>query len=311
MGVENSVIVGVPVAVHEAQSLALRVARRRGLLPALAGVVMFSFTGPMTKIVMRGSSVLFAAAGRAVLAGAVAGVILAVRRVPAPTGPARRQILIAAPFVFAFPLLFSCAFLTVPSTHGAVVIALLPLATAGGAAVVAGERPSPAYWACSAVGLAAVAAFVASEGGAHVEMGDVLLVFAVLAAAIGYTYGGLASATLPGWQVISWIVVWSLPVMVPLTLIGLAGAGLPNTSGQWWAFVYSALGSNLIGFFAWYRGLAAAGIARAGQVQLLQPMLSLLWAWPLVGEPVTGVAICSAAVVVFAVALGRRTAVST
>ena len=289
---------------------AVRTAARRGLLPALAGVVIFSFTGPMTKIVMRDSSVLFAAAGRAVLAGSVAAVILVVRRVPAPTGLARRQILVAAPFVFAFPLLFASAFLTVPSTHGAVVIALLPLATAGGAAIVGGERPSATYWACSAVGLAAVAAFVASEGGAHVEIGDMLLVLAVLAAAIGYTYGGLASATIPGWQVISWIVVWSLPVMVPLTLVGLLGAGMPDTSGQWWAFVYSGLGSNLIGFFVWYRGLATAGIARAGQVQLVQPMLSLLWAWPLVGEPVTGVAIGAAVVVVAAVVLGRRAAIA-
>lgn len=285
-------------------------ADRRGLVPALAGVVMFSFTGPMTKLVVHGSSVLFAAAGRAVLAGIVAAVILLVRRVPAPTGAARRQILIAAPFVFGFPLLFSWAFLTVPSTHGAVVIALLPLATAGGAAILGGERPSPAYWACSAAGLGAVVVFVASEGGTSIALGDVLLVFAVLAAATGYTYGGLASASLPGWQVISWIVVWSLPVMVPLTAVGLLGAGGPDTGGQWWAFVYTGVGSNLIGFFAWYRGLAAAGIARASQVQLLQPMLSLLWAWPLVGEPVTGVAIGAAVVVVAAVAVGRRTAVA-
>lgn len=308
---DNSVIQARAVAVPAAQPVAERRAvGAGGLIPALAGVVMFSFTGPMTKIVVRGSSVLFAAAGRAVLAGIIAGALLFAYRVTAPRGRARRHILVAAPFVFAFPLLLAWAFQTVPSTHGAVVIALLPLATGGAAAIVAGERPSTGYWACSAVGLAAVAGFVASEGGARVEVGDLLLVLAVVAAAIGYTYGGLASATVPGWQVISWIVVWSLPVMVPLTLIGLAGSGMPDTTGQWWAFVYSGVASNLIGFFAWYRGLATAGIARASQVQLLQPMMSLLWAWPLVGEPVTAVAIGASVVVVAAVALGRRTAIS-
>ena len=33
-----------------------------------------------------------------------------------------------------------------------------------------------------------------------------------------------------------------------------------------------------IGFFFWYRGMALGGVARVGQVQLLQPFLTLLGA---------------------------------
>jgi hypothetical protein len=42
--------------------------------------------------------------------------------------------------------------------------------------------------------------------------------------------------------------------------------------------------SMFLGFFAWYAGLARAGIARAGQVQLAQPLLTLAWSWLLLDE---------------------------
>lgn len=37
-------------------------------------------------------------------------------------------------------------------------------------------------------------------------------------------------------------------------------------------------------FFAWYRGLAIGPMAKASQVQLTQPVLSICWAGLLLGE---------------------------
>ena len=42
-----------------------------------------------------------------------------------------------------------------------------------------------------------------------------------------------------------------------------------------------------LGFFAWYHGLALGGVAKIGQVQLAQPVLTLFWAALVLGEHVT------------------------
>ena len=60
-----------------------------------------------------------------------------------------------------------------------------------------------------------------------------------------------------------------------------------SRADAWLGFAYVALVSMFLGFFAWYRGLALGGIARIGQIQLAQPVLTLVWAALLLGEQVT------------------------
>jgi drug/metabolite transporter (DMT)-like permease len=45
-----------------------------------------------------------------------------------------------------------------------------------------------------------------------------------------------------------------------------------------------ALVSQLLAFFAWCGGLARGGVARIGQVQLVQSLLTLAWSALLLGE---------------------------
>ena len=44
-----------------------------------------------------------------------------------------------------------------------------------------------------------------------------------------------------------------------------------------------------LGFFAWYKGLALGGIAAVGQVQLLQPFLTIGFSALLLGEALDAV----------------------
>ena len=44
-----------------------------------------------------------------------------------------------------------------------------------------------------------------------------------------------------------------------------------------------------LGFFAWYAGLARGGVARIGQVQLSQPLLTVLWSALFLGEALSPV----------------------
>ncbi len=64
--------------------------------------------------------------------------------------------------------------------------------------------------------------------------------------------------------------------------------------------------STFVGFFAWYRGLAEAGVARASQVQLAQPLLTIVWTVPLLGESLDPVALLAAVVVGACVLVTQR-----
>jgi drug/metabolite transporter (DMT)-like permease len=77
-------------------------------------------------------------------------------------------------------------------------------------------------------------------------------------------------------------------------------------AASWLGFLYVSLFSMWIGFFFWYRGLAAGGVARVGQVQLLQPFMTVLIAALMLGETLGLKTVGFALAVIATVAIGRR-----
>ena len=216
----------------------------RGLVLGFVGVLVFSFTLPMTHIAVAEIPPLFISNGRAVVAGALAIAVLAITRQSRPKGRQwLRLAVVAGGVVFGFPLFTSFALQTVPSSHGAVVIGLLPAATAVAAVIRGKERPSLAFWLASGAGVLAVIAFVALAGGGlqGLQPGDLLLLGAVVTAAIGYAEGALLSREIGSWQTICWALVLALPVTIAITAVtvvpGWPQAGAP----AWLAFGYMAL----------------------------------------------------------------------
>jgi drug/metabolite transporter (DMT)-like permease len=253
----------------------------------LIGVTMFSFTVIFTRLAVGGLSPLFIGAGRAVVAAALAATALAITRQRPPQGNQWwRLAVVAAGVVAGFPLLTSYALRMVDAGHGAVIIALLPAATAAMAVLRGHERPPRAFWIATGCGAAAAVGF-AMGGGAgfgRPHWADLLLLGAVLAAAIGYAEGGLLARELGPWQIVSWALVVAAPAMTALTAAAIAEHPPTAAPGQWAAFGYLAVVSMYLGFFAWYRGLATGPMSRVSQVQLVQPVLSLLWAALLLHE---------------------------
>ena len=279
----------------------------KGLAWGFAGVAFFSLTLPATRAAVAHLDPVFVALGRALLAAACAAAVLAFTRTRRPSSAEWRLLaLSAAGVVFGFPLFTTWAMRHVPASHGAVVLAVLPLATAAAGAIVARERPSRGFWAVGIIGSLVVLAFALREGGGGIASADLALLAAVLSAALGYALGARAAATLGGWQAISWSLVLCVPVLAPAVLLNLPAAPREIPAGAWAGFLYVALVSQYLGFFAWYRGLALGGIARVGQMQLLQPFLTIAASALLVAEALRADVIGFAVVVVALVALGRR-----
>ena len=220
-----------------------------------------------------------------------------------------RLAVVAGGVVVGFPLLTSYALTTAPASHGAVVIGLLPAATAVMAVLRGKERVGDARSGFSPPsGAAAVVAFAALQNGGFgsLHWSDVLLFGAVMAAAIGYAEGGLLARELGAWQTVSWALVLSAPLMIALTVVSVMQQPPSGTPVQWLAFAYLCVVSMYLGFFAWYRGLAIGPMAQVSQVQLVQPVLSILWAALILREQLTWPTILGGVVVIVCARLAVR-----
>ncbi|WP_245674975.1 DMT family transporter [Herbidospora cretacea] len=276
---------------------------------AAVGVLAFSGSFPATVYAMRGLDPFLVSIGRAVLALVVAVGFLLIAR--APLLPPRRDlwsyIVIAAGVVFGFPVFSGLALHGGASTsHSAVVVGLLPAATAVFAVLRAGERPRPAFWIASALGALSITVFTLTRGGGHITPADLLLVLALVSAAVGYTEGARLTRTTPGWRVVSYALVMAAPLTVPLTVWLALTTEVTLTRESVSGLLYAGLVSMYLGFIPWYAGLAQGGIARAGQTQLAQPLLTLAWAWLLLAEPFDPWTILAAAAVLICVAATQR-----
>ncbi len=278
---------------------------------ALLGVVLFSFSVPLTKLAVQGFDPFLTATGRAAIAGAIAVVLVAWRRVPWPPRDQLRPLLLTMlGAVFGWPILVALALERTTSAHAAVIAAFMPLTTALIAVLRTHERVSWQFWIAAGAGTTALLAFALSRGGA--EGGDLvadsLVACAVVASSWCYVEGASVTKVMPGWQVISWVVVLALPITVPAsaTIWWVTHAHHDPTAGAWTSLVLLGVSSMYLGFFAWYRGLALAGIARGGQVQQLQALLTLVWSALLLREHVTRVTVLAAVAVIVCVVWAQR-----
>ena len=273
----------------------------------MLGVVIFSGSLPATRVAVDGFSPLFLTSARAVIATALGALLLLLLR---QTWPRRQDILplgvVALGVVVGFPLLTALALQHITAAHSIVFVGLLPLATAIFGVLRGGERPKPAFWLFSCIGSATVVGFALSGGGSGSLEGDLLMVAAILLCGLGYAEGATLSRRLGGWQVISWALALSLPVMLAIMLATLPATWEAIGMPAWLGLAYVSVFSMLIGFVFWYRGLALGGIAGVGQLQLLQPFFGLLLAGLLLHEPITWTMIAATAVVVVCVAFARR-----
>ena len=245
-----------------------------GLALGLLGVIIFSLTLPMTRIVVQEMHPLLNGLGRALVAAIPAAALLLWRREKWPTWQQVKGLsLVALGVILGFPVLSAWAMQSVPASHGALVNGLQPLCVVVYAAWLSHERPSTAFWAW---------------------------------AALGYAEGGRLAREMGGWQVICWALVLSSPLLLgPVVYLALQHEGAISPRA-WWAFGYVSLFSQFIGFFAWYAGLALGGISRVSQVQLLQIFFTIALSALFFGEQVAPITWVFAGGVILTVVLGRK-----
>ena len=278
-----------------------------GTLQAALGVVAFSLTFPATAWGLESFGPWSLVAVRCVVAAVIAGGCLLALRVPVPERRHWAGIgVVALGAVIGFPLLTTLALQTSSTAHAAVVVGLLPLTTAAFSAVRTGARPSRTFWMAAGAGAVAVAAFTVAQSGGALTGADAYLFGALVVCAAGYTEGGRLARVMPGWQVIGWALVLCLPLAVAAGAVALAHESVELNARGIAGALWVAAGSQFLGLVVWYRGMAAIGIPKASQLQLAQPLLTLVWSVLLLGEHLTLAAPLTAVAVLVCIAVTQR-----
>lgn len=274
----------------------------------ILGVVSFSGSFPATVWALDGFGPWTTTGVRALLAALPAAACLLGARVPVPE---RRHwpglLIVAGGCVLGFPLLTTLALQTSTTAHSAVVIGVLPLATAAISAALTGRRPSRTFWAAAGLGAATVTTFTLQQSHGTPTLSDAYLFAALLLCAAGYAQGGRLASHMPGWQVIAWGIVAALPASALVTGLSVVREPLHLTAEAVVGMAYLAAVSQFGGFVALYRGTAAIGVPRASQIQLAQPLITLVWAVLLMGEHPSPLAPIAALIVLGCIAATQRT----
>jgi drug/metabolite transporter (DMT)-like permease len=295
-----------------------------GMLLGLVGVLMFSLTLPMTRLAVREIDPIWLALARCAVAALMGGAALAWFKVPFPAKHLWPKVFwTILGVIFGFPIFSSISMRYTDVSHGAVLVGMLPLSTAAIATLFSAEKPSAKFWLSAFAGSALVVGFALWQSHGAIQIGDLAMLAAVLAAGVGYALGGKLAQAIGGWQAISWSLVCALPiVIVGLLLLAWVRGGIPESitvnGGDWravswrnWAcFAYVALFSQLIGFFFWYGGMAVGGVARVSQVQLLQLFFTLGFAALINQETVTTATWVVGFLVMVVIVINKKAAVN-
>lgn len=282
-----------------------------GLFLGLVGVICFSLTLPATSIAVEYFGTTVVGLGRTVVAAILVGVVLIVRKEKLPSPSQFKSLLIVAVgAVLGFPLLTSWAMESLPVSHGAVEVALLPLATAGFAMFRAGEIPSIKFWVSSIIGSLAVIMYALHLGFGQLQLADLALLAAVIILGLSYAEGGKLAKELGSWQVIAWAIMIGAPFFIIPVGLNLSTEMLHAPIQAWVSLIYLAVVSQFLAYVAWYSGMAMGGIARVSQIQYLQPFLMIVFATVFLDESITSFTLVTAMIVVFSVILGKNAPVT-
>ncbi|PQQ47414.1 DMT family transporter [Bacillus thuringiensis] len=279
---------------------------RKGMLLGIIGVICFSLTLPATRTAVPYFGEAIVGLGRVIIAAIIVGIIFIKNQEKIPNKDQMKSLLIVAiGAVLAFPLLSTYAMKSLPVSHGAIEVALLPLATAGFATWRGGEQLSKRYWVASIISTITVLLYAVYLGLGQLQMGDIALIAAVLILGLSYAEGGKLSKELGSWKVIAWANLISAPFFIIPVELSISSDMLQAPIEAWISLFYLAIVSQFLAYIAWYGGMSLGGIAKVGQLQYLQPFLMIGFSVLFLGESITWLTIALALIVVICVIVGK------
>lgn len=247
-----------------------------GWMNGLIGVLLFSGSMPATKVAVLSLDPIFVTLVRALIAAVLASLFLFYNKATWPTkSESQSLLLVSAGAVIGFPLLSSLALQHMTAARSLVFVGTLPLSTAIFAVLRGKEKPKPLFWLFAFLGSALVVGFAYAQHATSSLTGDLLMLAAIVLCGLAYAEGAVLTKTMGGSQVISWAIIFALPILIPTFFFFIPSSIETIQLETWVSLLYLGTMSMFTGFIFWYKGLAQGGIATVGQLQLLQPFFGL------------------------------------
>ena len=284
-----------------------------GYIFGLLGVASFSLTLPATRVAVHSIDPMLVASGRAVTAAMLGALCLLIARARRPRGTQWGSVAVVALCLGClFPYFASIGSVYAPSSHGAVILGLLPIFTSLAGMLRVGERPSRGFWLAGALGSGAVIAFAIWQNQGHgLQIADLALFAAAIAASFGYAEAARVAPFLGSWQVVCWALILALPATIAITISRWSAHPPQDVPAMaWGAFAYVAAISQLFGVMLWTHGLKLGGVARVGQLQLLMPFMTFVAAAWWLGESVGPATWLTAGAVLVSILLSGKAGVT-
>jgi len=280
-----------------------------GLLEGTVAVFFFALTLPMSRYAVREVDPVTTGLFRCALAGVLAALMLVWKRAPLPN---RRQMkglaMSSVGIVYVYPILVAWAMKYTDSSHGSIVVGLLPLATAAFAGLFGYDRPGIKFWIAAVAGSLVVVAYALYHGGGGIHLADLALIVAVVCSGAAYAEGGWLARSMGGWQVIAWVMALNLPLTLPFLLLSMSTHGFHPSAGTWFVLIFMGIFNQFSAFFGWYKAMANVGVARVSQLQLLQPFMTVIIAAIFLHEIITWDTWLALALVLGTVGIARNAA---
>jgi drug/metabolite transporter (DMT)-like permease len=296
----------------------IAVVRDRGvalaILVALVVNIAWGSTPVVTRLAVEDIEPLLVAVLRTALAGLLVAPVLLASRQGFPEWRRGRVLLVVSAVTgfVAFPVLFTLGQERTSATHGAIILAALPVFTGAYIALVRRRRPSKWWLAGCGIALVGEAAIVVLRvGGGDAEPtlgGDLLILAAALVVALGYVAGALlGQAGYRSAATTFWGVAIGAVLLAPLGVGLFLADGVPDADATAWAaVVFLAVVTSILGYVGWYWALAHGGIARIATIQFIQPVSGIALAALVLDEALTPLLGVAAAVVIAGVWIAQR-----
>ena len=222
--------------------------------------------------------------------------------------------------VFGFPGAVAFALAEVSSAYTAVILSMLPLCLSAAAVIMAKEKPPLLFWFYSFAAAALVGIFMVNEYTMGVSLhkldiqrfvlGNFWLFVACICAAVGYTKSASLNKKISGFSIISWSLCLTSPISFLLSfLLWPKNHSIQNAiehSGSLLGIMYLGLLSMFIGNCLWSIALSRGGIAKIGQIQFLQPFITIFISYWLLSELIKKEMIFFVCAVTVVVIIGQR-----
>ena len=288
-----------------------------GLSLGVLATMSFALTLPITRyLFLSGFSVWDTAIARCLFAAIFALLVLIITRQKLPAKKYLLRLFILGLTVsLGFSISVSYGMALAPASNGGVILAGNSLCIALFACLLAGEKPSWQFWMIIMSGFVLIVAFsYLVNGGVNVfsvYYGELAIFVAVIMAGYSHAQGGAYAKEIGSWQVICWAMAFTLPVVVPLSILLVDFTTITANAWHFSNLLYVSIVNNCAIFFIWYYAMKLGGISKTAQLKLLQPFFTFIIAVLFLGEPFNPMVVLFIFLIVILIVMGQRSHVGS